>query len=146
LQNGGGADYPVDITQSLQLLLLELGSQWGLDCRLSGIEHPLLVPPWMEHPIRQIVREAAANSVRHGRASRVECELSQVGEVLRLNLSDDGGGFALQGEFDELALREKGLTPWSIYERTKGLGGSVSLFSDRGGSQLRLEVPLRPTS
>jgi signal transduction histidine kinase len=60
-----------------------------------------------------------------------------------LTIRNDGSGFALNGKFDDTALRERGLTPWSIYERTKSLGGNLSLFSNRNGSQLEIKLPMK---
>jgi signal transduction histidine kinase len=51
-----------------------------------------------------------------------------------------------EGQRLSQAVREKGLAPWSIYERIKSLGGAVTLFSQPGGSHLRLSLPLpQPT-
>jgi len=142
MRSGPGSSRLVDIAASLSVALDSLCKQWLIECKLVDTAGPVQVPAWMDHSLRQIVREAIANAVRHGGATRVECELSGADTMLALEIGDNGRGFAMLGAFDEDALREKGLAPWSIYERTKNLGGNVSLFSHPSGSRLRMEFPL----
>lgn len=142
LQPTGPAGRQVDIVDRLRGVMSGIERQWHIAGRCTSAEDMLLVPASMEHPLKQIVREAVANAVRHGGAGRVDCDLSRRDDSLLVVIRDDGRGFALQGEFDERELKARGLTPWSIYERTKSLGGSVSLFSTPMGSQLRLDLPM----
>jgi signal transduction histidine kinase len=143
LQNGRGPANPIDLRDSLPGLAQQIRQQWNIDCRLGLPAGAVTIPAWMEHPLKQIVREAAANAVRHAGAKLIECDLHVVDEILVLSIRNDGSGFALNGKFDDAALRERGLTPWSIYERTKSLGGNLSLFSNRNGSQLEIKLPMR---
>jgi signal transduction histidine kinase len=141
LQSGQASSRPVDLVASIGGLLDQLCAQWKIQCNMIQAVVPIQAPSWMNHTIRQIVREAIANAVRHGGATRIECALEAGEEELSLTISDNGGGFAMLGSFDEQAITEKGLTPWSIYERTKSVGGSVSLYSQRAGSQLQIKFP-----
>jgi signal transduction histidine kinase len=146
LQHGGASARPINLVAGLQEMLDQLCFHWKIDCELVVDSSEIMVPAWMEHSIRQMVREATANAVRHGDANTVVCAIGVEDEDLLISISDDGTGFALSGQFDEQAVREKGLAPWSIYERIKSLGGAVTLFSQPGGSHLRLSLPLpQPT-
>jgi len=142
LQYGRGSSRLIDLNASLRELIDQLCSHWKIDCELVAEDSSIMVPAWMEHSIKQLIREATANAVRHGQAKTVECKVARSDGELQLNISDDGTGFALKGNFDEHELREKGLTPWSIYERTKSLGGTVSLFSQPVGTHLQVSLPL----
>jgi signal transduction histidine kinase len=142
LRNGRNPEKLIELGKSLEDLVTQLGTQWGIDCCTNRPSSAIQVPAWMERPIGQMIREAAANAVRHAGATRIECDIQQDEEEVVLSVRDNGRGFALDGKFDEQAVREKGFMPWSIYERAKGLGGSISLFSRATGSQLQVRLPI----
>jgi signal transduction histidine kinase len=142
LRNGRDSEKFVELGKSLEDLLAQLSAQWGIECRARRPSAAIKIPVWMERPVGQIIREAAANAVRHAGATSIECEMQEQEEELVLSVRDNGRGFALKGNFDEQAVREKGFMPWSIYERTKALGGNISLFSRDTGSQLQVKLPL----
>jgi signal transduction histidine kinase len=143
LRNGEDSSEQVDLIASMRGLMLQLKQNWELGFSLTSRIPKLEVSSSAEYALRQIVREAASNAVRHGGATAVNCSLELEDEDLQITISDNGSGFALRGNFDESELREKGLTPWSIYERAKSLGGTVSLFSKPGGTKLSIHIPMR---
>jgi len=90
-----------------------------------------------------ILREALHNVQKHARAQHVLVRLRQDGSFLRLLVDDDGAGFSFTGTYLQRALEEQGLGPVSIGERTRALGGTLSIDSTPGsGATLRVDIPL----
>jgi signal transduction histidine kinase len=84
------------------------------------------------------------NAVRHGHARRVEMDIAFDDEVLRLRVSDDGGGFNDHDSEPSAATAHYGLL--SMKERAIEAGGSCSVESRPGtGVEVVAEFPLAPT-
>jgi signal transduction histidine kinase len=88
----------------------------------------------------RIFQEALTNVTRHAKARRVVVRLHVQGEMLTLEVSDDGVG--ITGE----ALRNPAsLGLLGMRERARGLGGSARVApGEHGGTVVSLEVPLEP--
>jgi signal transduction histidine kinase len=90
----------------------------------------------------QVLREALHNVQKHSGASRVAVRLTRDGDLIQLEIEDDGCGFPFSGAFtlEELELLRTG--PESIKRRVRSLNGDLSLDSRPGrGAALRLRVP-----
>ena len=98
----------------------------GVRLRLELAAGSSVSPPTREALLR-IVREAITNAVRHGGATSVTVRLL-AGEVLRLEVVDDGGGFdpALPPAAASVGLR-------GMRERAEALGGDLKVVSRPGG-------------
>ena len=102
------------------------------DIRLDQNIAPFDAPSAIEQALALAVREAVTNIVRHARAQRVEIELANEPERLRLCISDDG-----RGGIDSAGT---GLT--GMCERLGAVGGTLEIDSPRGaGTRLVLRVP-----
>lgn len=134
LRRGEEGERRTDLVEELGMLLTEIGLHWHIETDLAAEGGPLPVSIQLAHELRQIVREAVANAVRHGRCSRVELTLGQDGELLRLMIRDDGEGFPDQ---------ERPCRPRSISERVEALGGHLFLGTGRPGAHLDIELPVR---
>jgi signal transduction histidine kinase len=139
---GRGSSRPVDFSKGMDDLTARISRQWGVRCAAFTSSDGIQVSAWAEHELHQLVREAAANAVRHGKASAVTIELSASRRQLHLSIADNGGGFPVHGEFDERGLHEQKLCPMSLHERIKHLGGTLSLVSSPVGSRLSMAIPL----
>jgi signal transduction histidine kinase len=131
LRLGGGSLQPTDIVESLAQLADDLNSQWAMSCHFSAAG-TLEGPAWFVHELRQLVREAAANAARHGQARHLSINLAWDEREIRLVVADDGSG---------LPAPDGGVRPWSIHERVKNLGGTLSLDSTQGGVKLEIHLP-----
>jgi NarL family two-component system sensor histidine kinase LiaS len=81
-----------------------------------------------------LVKEAVANALRHGRASRVEVKVHTDEEGLRLLVTDDGVGFSPDGD--------GGLGLLGMQERAARLGGTIEIAAaPAGGTEVRLFLP-----
>jgi signal transduction histidine kinase len=140
---GGPAPRPqprARLVASLELLGARIGAQWGIACRVASADPDIEVPAGLEQNIHQLVREAAANAVRHGGADAVEVRLACGAGALAIEIGDNGSGFPHQGEFDQAALIESG--PSSLRERVQMLGGRLRVASSAAGSRVGIDLPL----
>jgi len=81
-----------------------------------------------------VVCEALTNVLKHADASGTEIELAATGEVLSIDVSDDGAGFGVPG-------RGTGLT--NSRDRVEALGGRLGIDSRPGaGTRLHAGLPL----
>ena len=64
-------------------------------------------------------------------------DLRKSDDEIQLCITDNGIGFPGTG-----AAGGKAASPWTVHERVKGLGGTLSLFSGGVGSRIQISVPL----
>lgn len=120
-------------TRTLGPLLRDLALYWGISIDVEEGAKGIVIPGWLAHQMRQLLREAVANAVRHGGASRVAIALAEENGMLRLTVSDNGAGFPAG---DVIAH------PRSISERIATLGGALAVDSSSDGAVLMFSVPL----
>jgi signal transduction histidine kinase len=118
---------------SIGPLLRDLSEYWGIAALMDESARGIVIPGWMAHELRQVLREAVANAVRHGGASRVAIALAEENGMLHLTVSDDGAGFPAVDAI---------VQPRSISERIAALGGTLQVESGAAGAELHLVLPL----
>ena len=92
----------------------------------------------VESSLLRIAHEGVSNAIKHARATRVATRLEYAATEVRLEVSDDGEGFA-PGEVDARA-GHFGLQ--GIRERVNKIGGTLRIASQPGcGTTLRVTVP-----
>lgn len=133
LRRGEDGDRKTDLIEEFTTLLEEIGSHWHIRTRLHVTAGPMPVSIQLAHELRQVVREAVANAVRHGNCQQVDLTLGQEHDLLKLEISDDGIGFPKDAQ----------RRPRSISERIDALGGSLALVRTAGGARLDIELPMR---
>jgi signal transduction histidine kinase len=116
-------------------------SPLALDLLIDSVE--LHAPDRVCREIFQIYREALNNIKKHAKASHVVVKLSQDDSRLVLVVDDNGEGFSFAGKFTGDELDRLRLGPISIKERTRTVGGVLTVESNPGhGARLTIEVPL----
>jgi signal transduction histidine kinase len=116
-------------------------SALALDLLVDSVE--LQAPDRVCREIFQIYREALNNIKKHAKASHVVVKLSQDDSRLVLVVDDNGEGFSFAGQFTGDELDRLRLGPISIKERTRTVGGELTVESNPGhGARLTIEVPL----
>ncbi|HEV1994933.1 MAG TPA: sensor histidine kinase [Candidatus Acidoferrum sp.] len=91
----------------------------------------------------QIYREALSNVKKHAKASHVVVKLTQDDSRIILVVDDDGEGFSFAGQFSGDELDRLRLGPISIKERTRAVGGMLTVESSPGhGARVTVEIPL----
>ncbi|GIJ28646.1 histidine kinase [Micromonospora qiuiae] len=132
-------------TARLPEALAELARRWSTinevraDVNVTGDAHPL--HPEVEVTLLRAAQEALANVARHAEASRVGLTLSYMGDVVTLDVRDDGVGFSVT---DVPAIRRAdggyGLT--AMRQRVARVGGELAVESEPGsGTAVSASVP-----
>jgi signal transduction histidine kinase len=102
--------------------------------------HRQRFPEEVEGAAYFVVCEALTNVLKHAAASGTEIDLAATGEVLSIDVSDDGAGFGVPGHGTGTGT---GLT--NTRDRVEALGGRLRIDSRPGaGTRLHAELPLRP--
>lgn len=122
----------VHLGEELRGIIKDLASQWRLEITLNTPPDPLVVTPATAHNIQQILREALANAVRHGKAGKVVVTVARQAGRVALTIDDDGSGFAVA------ALCE---APRSLSERSLALGGSIEAANGACGARVVIDLP-----
>lgn len=90
----------------------------------------------------RIIQQALTNAEKHAHAKHVSLSVERQGDRLSFVVEDDGEGF----EVDEALMRspgERGLGLATMQERAWMLGGSLSVWSEKGkGTRVTLGVPV----
>ena len=116
-------------------------SQLKLDLLVDAAD--LQAPDRVCRELFQIYREALNNIKKHARATHVVVKLSQSDSRIALVVDDNGEGFSFAGRFSGDELDRLRLGPISIKERTRTVGGVLTVESSPGhGARLTVEVPL----
>ncbi len=103
----------------------------------------LQVPDRICRELFQIYRESLNNIKKHARATHVVVKLWQNDSHVVLVVDDNGEGFSFAGRFTGDDLDRLRLGPISIKERTRSVGGALTVESNPGhGARLTVEVPL----
>jgi signal transduction histidine kinase len=90
--------------------------------------------------LRWILKEALANVERYAHATRVDVHLRRLGARVVLTVADDGAGFDVPDDLDQLAGGSFGLR--GMRERAKLVGGDLSVESEPGdGTVISVWVP-----
>jgi len=86
--------------------------------------------------IFRIVQEFFTNSVRHGKATKINLELSQANNEITLLLSDNGAGF-------DPAIYSRGLGLRNIRSRVQSYNGEINIKSVRAeGTTFTIKLPV----
>ena len=116
-------------------------SPLALDLLIDSAE--LQLPDRICRDLFQIYRESLHNVKKHAHASHVVVKLWQNESQVVLVVDDNGNGFSFAGRFTGDELDRLRLGPISIKERTRSVGGVLTVESTPGhGSRLTVEVPL----
>lgn len=109
-----------------------LAKQWRVQCLWECEVTDALIPARLHIDVLNMIKEAVANAVRHGAASRIEIRFAASGKEVDLVIENDSGS----------PSSKPAAAPWSIRERTAEIGGSVSIVAGESSTVLRIAVPI----
>jgi signal transduction histidine kinase len=124
--------------------LAEVARQWsdlsGTPAEVTVTGNPLALHPEIEVALLRTAQEALANVARHAGASRVGLTLSFMGDVVTLDVRDDGVGFRDGGTDAPSPSSGFGLS--AMRQRIARVAGSLAIESEPGrGTALSARVP-----
>jgi two-component system CheB/CheR fusion protein len=124
---------------SLKDLCSEFSKKEKMRVRFKAGKLPDVVPQGIAFGLYRVAEESLRNVAKHAKASQITVALSNSENKLVLSIEDDGAGF------DPQHVKGKGgLGLVSITERTRIMGGTVSLESRPGdGTRISLTIPLQ---
>jgi two-component system sensor histidine kinase DegS len=106
-------------------------------------DRDLRIPDRVCRELFQIYRESLNNIKKHAKATHVVVKLGQDEAKVSLVVDDNGQGFSFSGNFASEELDRLRLGPISIKERTRSVGGTLTVESNPGhGARLTVEIPL----
>jgi signal transduction histidine kinase len=118
-------------------------SEHGLAVDLFIDDRDLRIPDRICRELFQIYRESLHNVKKHAHASHVVVKLEQDEARVFLFVDDNGRGFSFSGRYTSEELDQLRLGPISIKERTRSVGGTLTVESNPGhGARLTVEIPL----
>jgi signal transduction histidine kinase len=120
-----------------------LRSEHGLAVELFIDDRQLRLPDRICRELFQIYRESLHNVKKHANASHVVVKLEQDEASVHLIVDDNGLGFSFSGRYSSEELDRLRLGPISIKERTRSVGGTLTVESNPGhGARLTIEIPI----
>ena len=137
---------PMLDTLGLAAALRSLAEDWSVQ---SGVAVNLDLPPHgaalpslpgdVSVNLYRVAQEALSNAAKHAQARQVTIRLANEGGIVSMTIEDDGRGFALPGDLNDLAAQGHfGLV--GLRERVNLIGGTFSLQSAPGqGTRIRVE-------
>jgi signal transduction histidine kinase len=118
-------------------------NEQGMGVDLFIEDRNLTLPDRICRELFQIYRESLHNVKKHANASHVVVKLGQDEAKVSLVIDDNGRGFSFSGRYTSEELDRLRLGPISIKERTRGVGGTLTVESNPGhGARLTVEIPL----
>jgi signal transduction histidine kinase len=140
------AALPDQASLALDTELRELGEQlsgyWGVQVAARVTPESAEIPARLAADLGFLVREGVANAVRHGSATMVALVAHAEDDRLALEIDDNGHGFGFEGALADGELQKGSAGPRSLFERTRQLGGKLSLISSKRGAQVTLSIPI----
>jgi len=118
---------------------LQWGEETGIPVSAKATGDPIPLHPNIEVTLLRAAQEALHNIHKHARATEVQLTLSYMGDVVILDVQDDGVG--LDGAAPSSFSGGYGLQ--AMRERVEVCGGSLTLESDPGeGTTVVITIPL----
>jgi signal transduction histidine kinase len=130
---------------TLQEALTDVAREWselnGIPVEVAANGEAIPLHPEIEVALLRTAQEALANVARHASASRAWITLSFMGDVVTLDVRDDGVGFAVpEGEGAASAKTGFGLS--GMRQRVARVAGSLAIESEPGsGTAVSARVP-----
>jgi signal transduction histidine kinase len=124
------------ITDAIEYLVCERSQYSGLTINfVHNVAFHRLAPP-LESALFRIAQESLTNACRHSHSDRVLIELTQHGDIIRLDVRDWGVGFSPD------VVEEQRFGLQGIRERARLLGGHVTIESAPGmGTHVAVQLP-----
>lgn len=131
-----------DFAARLDDLQVRLSKQWGIEVSVDVKDIDPLVSAFLGQETFRLIHEAVMNSAKHGSATTVRVGVRTIGSEMHIEVTDNGSGFAFQGQRALEQIRDSGEGPIGLAERVNSLNGSLVADSTEAGATIRITVPL----
>ena len=127
------------LPDALEAVTAEWSKLNGIPADVTVTGNVIALHPEIEVALLRIAQEALANVARHAGATRAGLTLSFIGDVVTLDVRDDGVGFTVP-EPDASSTAGFGLS--GMRQRVARVAGSLAIESEPGGgTALSARVP-----
>lgn len=134
------ADANSDLPAALEALAIERASGTGIHVSTTVVGERRALSPSVEDAVFRIGREAIANAIQHAEAHRIEIVVTFRERSVRLDVRDDGKGFAPEKAEEARQHGHFGLS--GARERAMRMGGQCEIHAPvDGGTVVALELP-----
>ena len=134
LEDGG-------LPAAIAALAKRIDGQNGARVETRRVESQRRLAPEVEAGAFTVIREAANNAIKTGRAGRVDLDLYDEGNAVVAVVEDDGKGFDVAAVLQNYAKRGS-LGLLQMRESARLIGAQLSLDSSPGqGTRVRLRIP-----
>lgn len=132
------ADTDVDLAREVERCCRFIALQWAIDCRLNLVERSMVVSAETAAEVEFLIREAAANAVKHANARHITVSIAQVDDEILIALKDNPGPLAAAkqsytGDFE--------LQSQSIMKRLGKIGGTAYFHNLSMNSLISIRLP-----
>lgn len=129
------------LPEALRRLTNRTSEDIGIPVDLNVTGDPDETPQEIQVTLLRAAQEALANVRRHAKANRIDLTLSYTGDLILLDVQDDGSGF---DPSTSNSNGDGGFGLRSMRERVEALGGELLVESEPGaGTTLAVQLPLR---
>lgn len=130
------------LAASIEWQARDFEKRTGIDCSLSLPEDDLMLTQDQSLALFRIFQEAMTNIERHARARHIQVSLKEAGELLTLEIRDDGQGIQLNKATEPHSLGLLGMR-----ERAKHLNGVFDVSgAPEQGTTVRVTIPIQRKS
>lgn len=130
-----------DFVHAVETTARRLAADGAIAVGISVAGRVRLLPLRHQSVVLRVVQEAVANVVRHAKARSVRLHLEYGDQRLRVVVTDDGRGFAVEAD---VRSYEGHWGLLGMQERASGLGGALAVQSAPGrGTTVTLVLPYR---
>jgi signal transduction histidine kinase len=128
----------VELGREIERCCRFIALQWGIECRLNPLDHPMPVLPETAAEVEFLIREAAANAAKHAAAQHITVSLAQADGEILIALKDNAGAQPITresytGDFE--------LQSQSIMKRLGKIGGTAYFHNLSMNSLISIRLP-----
>ena len=124
------------LPDAVRQLTTRMSDETGVTANTVVTGEPLPLDPTIEAGLLRVVQEALTNVRRHAAAQRVDVTISYLGDVIAIDVQDDGSGF-------DTGRSPAGFGLAAMRQRIEELGGTFNLESTPGdGTTVAADVPV----
>jgi signal transduction histidine kinase len=132
------SDAQVDLVREVERCCRFIALQWTIDCRLNPVERTMIVSPETAAEVEFLIREVAANAVKHANARHIAISIAQVDDEILIALKDNPGP---QATARESYTGDFELQSQSLMKRLSKIGGTAYFHNLSMNSLISIRLP-----